>query len=41
MAQEIVNGDMNIWFLLQDRLTINDKWSISNELHVATGSNDW
>ncbi len=37
-AQEIIQGDMNVWFLLQDRVTLNQKWSITNELHLRNNN---
>lgn len=32
-AQQVTDGDFNVWFLLNNRLSLNDRWSISNELH--------
>lgn len=37
-AQEVVKGQTNSWFSLLNRLELNDKWSVSNELHERTGA---
>lgn len=37
-AQEVVKGQTNSWFSLLNRFELNDKWSISNELHERTGA---
>lgn len=38
-AQDVVLKDNgNSWFTLLDRLTINSKWSVSNELHMRYGA---
>lgn len=36
IAQEIINEDSRTWFLLLNRLTINEKWSVTNEVHERT-----
>lgn len=38
-AQEtVLHDDFNTWFTLLNRLTINNKWSFSNEIHDRTGA---
>lgn len=38
-AQEtIIHDDTNTWFTMLNRLTINSKWSVSNEIHERTGA---
>jgi len=36
-AQEITDGNLNSWFLQFSRLEINEKWSVTNEVHYRTG----
>lgn len=37
-AQVVEKGETNSWFTLLNRLEINDRWSISNEIHERTGA---
>ncbi|UOX35586.1 DUF2490 domain-containing protein [Flavobacterium sediminilitoris] len=38
-AQEIIHhDDVNTWFTILNRLSLNSKWSVSNELHERTGA---
>jgi hypothetical protein len=38
-AQETIKHDeINTWFTLLNRLNINKKWSVSNEIHERTGA---
>lgn len=36
-AQKVINGNTNTWHLLLNRLTLSDKWSITNEVHYRYG----
>tara|TARA_R110002049_G_scaffold209020_2_gene379589 strand:- start:7883 stop:8635 length:753 start_codon:yes stop_codon:yes gene_type:complete len=35
-AQEVVDNDLRTWLTLLNRLTINEKWSVTNEVHERT-----
>jgi hypothetical protein len=36
--ENVLHDDTNTWFTVLNRLSINSKWSISNELHERTGA---
>jgi hypothetical protein len=38
LAQEVKKGSANTWFAILTRFQLNDKWSVSNELHERTGA---
>jgi hypothetical protein len=37
-AQSVLKGDVNTWFLMLNRFTLDPHWSITNEVHERTGS---
>ncbi len=36
-SDKIVEGSVNTWFLLLNRLNLSEKWSVTNEFHERTG----